>query len=339
MTFSIRQCWIKSNKNEYTLWKSLLHTANLRTEQLVDAVYIISEDGTDIGTGSIYQNIIKCVAITPDYQGGAAFNTLISHCTNEIYSQSYTSIYVYTKPASAAAFSYLGFKEIAQVDQQLVFMEKALFGIDAFVASLKSAYVLGQRIGGIVMNANPFTLGHLYLIEYAASHADAVHLFILSEDASVFPQTVRYQLVKEGCAHLKNVYLHDTNDYMVSAKTFPSYFLPEDAQITSIQAKLDATIFKEYIAPALGITVRFVGEEPLSFATNLYNEAMKEVFRNTIELVIIPRKTFNQEVISASRVRALFKEDKLAEIKQIVPSSTYEFLISNEGRKIQNSIK
>ncbi|EFA28598.1 ABC transporter, ATP-binding protein, partial [Haemophilus influenzae HK1212] len=38
--------------------------------------------------------------------------------------------------------------------------------------------------GSIVMNANPFTLGHRYLIEQALQQCDHLHLFIVGEDAS-----------------------------------------------------------------------------------------------------------------------------------------------------------
>ena len=43
------------------------------------------------------------------------------------------------------------------------------------------------KVAAIVMNANPFTLGHQYLVEKAAAENDLVHLFMVSEDASLFP--------------------------------------------------------------------------------------------------------------------------------------------------------
>ena len=42
-----------------------------------------------------------------------------------------------------------------------------------------------------MMNANPFTLGHLHLVERAASENDTLHLFILSEEAGPIPFLIR----------------------------------------------------------------------------------------------------------------------------------------------------
>ncbi len=339
MDYTIQRLWINSNSKDRAIWEQLLGEANLKTEQNLDKTFSLYDGDTPIGTGSVFQNIIKCVAIKDEYRGGPAFNQLISHLMNEIYDNGYSSIYVYTKPASKSAFSYLGFTEIAEVDHQLVFLEKSMHPINDFVHELKTHYIEGQTIGGIVMNANPFTKGHQYLIDYASSRVDVLHLFILEEDASVFPTEIRKRLVAEGTAQFKNVHIHSTGDYMVSTKTFPSYFLPEDADVTRTQAKLDATVFKRYIAPALGITIRFVGEEPLSFATNIYNEAMRKVFAGSIELVIIKRLESGTEVISASRVRKLFGEGDFDAIKQIVPETTYNFLISDEAKPIQDHLK
>ncbi len=64
------------------------------------------------------------------------------------------------------------------------------------------------------MNANPFTLGHQYLVEKAASECDTLHIFIVSEDASLVPFPVRKKLVLEGTCHLPNVICHDSGPYL-----------------------------------------------------------------------------------------------------------------------------
>lgn len=74
------------------------------------------------------------------------------------------------------------------------------------------------------MNANPFTLGHLYLTERASAENDTVHLFMVSEDASLIPFKVRRRLVTEGTSHLDNIIYHDSGPYIISSATFPSYF-------------------------------------------------------------------------------------------------------------------
>ncbi|MGX7394330.1 [citrate (pro-3S)-lyase] ligase [Carnobacterium mobile] len=339
MDFQIKRLWVKKSKTDHQKWEKLLHQAGIQTEENVDYTVGLFDGEKLIGTGSIADNVLKCFAVCKDYTGGGAINQLVSHLMNKVFEDGETACYVYTKPASKAAFQHLGFKEISRVEEELVFMEKAAFGFESYLQALSQEAVEGERIAGIVMNANPFTKGHQYLVETAAKENDWVHLFVLSEDASVFPAADRKKLVKEGGKYLKNISIHDTKSYLVSSATFPSYFLKENSDVTRIQAKLDATIFREAIAPTLNIRFRYVGEEPYSEATNIYNEAMAEVFDDTIQLIILPRKATSEEVISASRVRTLFAENKLNELKALVPQTTFDYLNSQKGKEVQLKLK
>ena len=130
------------------------------------------------------------------------------------------------------------------------------------------------------MNANPFSLGHLYLVEKAARENDILHLFIVSEDASLVPFSVRKRLVMEGTSHIKNICYHDSGPYIISNSTFPSYFQKDHDSVIQGHALLDLTISKE-IASTLGINYRHVGEEPNSQVTNMYNQIMKEKLPDT----------------------------------------------------------
>jgi len=331
--------WIDKNLQQKEAWKEILMTCGIHHEENIDYTVGVYEEGELLATGSLYGNIIKCVAVDPAYQGTGVINSLISHLMDTVFSQGYQSCYVYTKPEAVSSFFHLGFKEIARVEGKLVFGEKAINGFEAYLKRLKECKITGDTIAGIVMNANPFTKGHQHLVETAARENDIVHLFVLTEDLSAFPAAARLQLVREGTSHLKNVYVHETGDYMVSAKTFPSYFLKEDEDVTKVQAQLDAVIFKEYIAPALGITRRYVGEEPFSFATNIYNKAMAEIFQGSLELIVIQRKTVGEQVISATRVRALMAEGKIDELESLVPEGTLRFIKSPAGRQIQERLR
>lgn len=320
-------------------WEDILFHASIRPEKAIDYTAGVFEGDSLIATGSIFQNILKCIAIAPEHMGGKVFNILMSHLMSEVFDKGYISCFVYTKEEAAHSFMHLGFCEIARVSGELVFLELSAKGFHSYIEDLKKTRKEGDRVASIVMNANPFTNGHLHLIETAVKENDILHIFILSEELSDFPSRIRLELVKQGTAHLHNIVLHVTGDYIVSAKTFPSYFLKEKSDVTYIQASLDAIIFKTHIAPSLGISRRYVGEEPLSQATAIYNEALKDVFNEEIELIVIPRKELANEVISASRVRKLLKEDHMEQIKDIVPKSTFEFLLSPEGRKIQSKMQ
>lgn len=225
-----------------------------------------------IATGSCFGATLRCFAVSQQHQGEGLLNEVVSHLMEYQMARGYTHLFLYTKIKSAKFFQSLGFYEIARVDGTLVFMENRRNGFPSYLSRLEKIARPGVS-GAIVMNANPFTLGHQYLVETAAARCDTLHLFLLSEDASLVPFGVRKQLVQAGTAHLKNVVLHDSGPYIISNATFPSYFLKDDAAVIQGHAKLDLAIFVR-IARALGVTVRFVGEEPTSQVTGLYNEIM-----------------------------------------------------------------
>ena len=174
---------------------------------------------------------------------------------------------------------------------------------DLYETATDTAAYLPKKVAALVMNANPFTLGHQYLVEKAAAENDLLHLFIVSEDASLVPFQVRKRLVMEGTAHLKNICYHDSGPYIISNATFPSYFQKDENAVIESHAMLDLTVFTQ-IAKILGITRRYVGEEPTSLVTGIYNQIMSEKLpEQGIECIIVPRKTCEDTPISASNVR------------------------------------
>lgn len=191
-------------------------------------------------------------------------------------------------------------------------------------------------IGSIVMNCNPFTNGHKFLIETAARMVDRLYIFVVEENKSFFQFEDRLELVKKGTAHLENVCVLPSGKFIISAETFPGYFYKADLQGATIDASKDVDTFGQHIAPALGITYRFAGEEPLDLVTRQYNQAMEERLPlYGIKFIVIPRKKDSGEVISASRVRAYMKEGKWDEISKIVPETTYNFLLQKYGGKVE----
>lgn len=187
-------------------------------------------------------------------------------------------------------------------------------------------------IGSIVMNCNPFTNGHKFLIETASRMVDQLYIFVVEENKSFFQFEDRMELVKKGTAYLDNVCVLPSGKFIISAETFPGYFYKADLQDATIDASKDVDIYGQYIAPALGITYRFAGEEPLDLVTRQYNQAMEERLPlYGIRFIVIPRKKNSGAVISASRVRACMKEGKWEEIKKIVPATTYSFLVEKYG--------
>ena len=335
----IKKLYVNRVESDRESWNQLLSQEGIKSEANIEETFGLFDNEILIGTASRYQNVIKCVAVDSTAQGGAYFNQIISHLMNRNTELGYFKHYVYTKAGCKQSFEYLGFKEIEQVDQTLIFMESAVSGFPVFLEKIRKYKVNKDNVSSIVMNANPFTLGHQLLVETAAIKSDHVFVFVLSEEMSLFTTEIRTKLVKLGTAHLNNVTVLSTDNYMVSNATFPSYFLKESDDITSIQARLDAKIFANHIADALNIKKRYVGSEPFSIATNLYNNALRHEFKGKLELEIIERFQNETDIISATKVRNMLINDELSRVIKFVPKSTYDFLVSDEGKLVIKKMK
>ncbi|GAK56612.1 citrate (Pro-3S)-lyase ligase [Candidatus Vecturithrix granuli] len=297
-------------------------------------------DNLLIGTGSLSKRVLKCIAIDDAYKGMGMTNKIVSHLSMKAYQQGQTHLFIYTKPENVPLFEPLGFYAIYELHQTVTLLENTPIGLQDYLKSLRAKRREAQQVGAVVVNCNPFTLGHRYLIESAAARSEVVHVFVVQEDRSVFPFEVRYRLVKEGVSDLERVSVHQGGDYIISQATFPSYFLKESQQVDDVHARLDAGIFAKYIAPTLGITIRFVGNEPLCPVTSHYNQMMKSILpAHGIEVIELERKQKDGEVISASRVRKFLCEGRLEEIRKIVPETTYRYLISEEAQSVIKQIK
>ncbi|MEL7647225.1 MAG: [citrate (pro-3S)-lyase] ligase [Sedimentibacter sp.] len=327
------------NRAERSEVDEFLKQQELLLEKDVEFTLAIYEDDKIIGTGSITGNVLKCIAIDPEFQGEGFSNKLVSMLLSEQYQRGNSHLFIFTKPKNSKMFQDFGFKEITSVDGQVTLLENNPRGIEDYTSRLKSQRRDGKIVSGLVMNCNPFTFGHQYLIETASANSDVVHIFVVWEDRSVFPSNVRYRLVKEGTKHLKNVFVHRGENYIISNSTFPSYFLKEKNSIVSIHAKLDVKIFGEFIAPALGINRRYVGQELSDPVTKEYNTVMIETLRDyNIEVIEIERKKIHEAAVSASRVRELIRNGEIEKVRHLVPQTTYEFLISEEAGPIVEKI-
>ena len=295
---------------------------------------LFDEEDELIATGSCFGNTLRCLAVSGAHQGEGLLNQIVGHLLEVQILRGNSHIFLYTKLKSKRFMESLGFYEIATVGSELVFMENRRNGFGDFCESLRTKRTEGQRIAGIVMNANPFTLGHRYLVETAAKENDVVHLFVLSEDAGPIPAVVRKRLVREGVFDLSNVILHETGPYMISSATFPSYFLKDEDAVIRVQAQLDIQVFCS-IARALGIARRYVGEETRSHVTAMYNDVMKSLLpQHGISCVEIPRATKDSEVISASTVRQAIHDGNWDVLKDLVPETTYAYFTGPEGAAV-----
>lgn len=295
------------------------------------------EDYQIVATGSCFANTLRCFAVSGAHQGEGLLNQVITHLMDIQYQRGNLHLFLYTKINSAKFFHDLGFYEIARVDDTLVFMENRKNGFSDYLADLSQTKREGTS-AALVMNANPFTLGHQYLAETAASRCDTLHIFIVSEDASLVPFSVRKRLVLAGTSHLPNVICHDSGPYIISNATFPSYFLKDEEAVIKSHARLDLIIFSR-IAEALSVTCRYVGEEPFSQVTGIYNQIMSDQLPAAgIDCVILPRKQSGDKPISASYVRQLLQKRDFESLKLLVPDSTLDYFKSEEAKPVMDKI-
>lgn len=288
-----------------------------------------------VAAGSCFGNTIRCLAVDGGRRGEGHLVQVVSHLLDVQARRGNLQVFLYTKPENLAFFTGLGFYEIARTETA-VFLENSREGFCRYCAALKKAP--GRRIAAVVMNANPFTLGHRHLLERAAAENDAVHLFLLSEDAGPIPASVRRRLAEEGTRDLPNVILQETGPYMISSATFPSYFLKDQDGVIRAQAALDLAVFRK-IAEHLGIQRRYVGEEPTSRVTGLYNRVMAARLPDAgIECCVVPRMETNGQVISASTVRQAIHDGCLESVRDMLPASTYRYFASAEAEPVRRAI-
>ncbi len=328
---------LPGNKRDNAQVDRLLAEEGIRRDDNLDYTCgLFDESWNLVATGSCFHNTLRCLAVSHTRQGEGLLNKVIGHLLDVQMQRGNTHLFLYTKPAAARFLADLGFFEIGRVPGKLVFMENRRGGFRRYCEGLERKD--GDRIAGIVMNANPFTLGHRHLVERAAKENDVVHLFVLSEEAGPIPFGVRKRLVKEGVADMKNVIVHDSGPYIISSATFPSYFLKEGDTVIRTQAELDLQIFGK-IAAHLGIRRRYVGQERSSHVTALYNEIMLEKLPGLgVECIEIPRLESDGRVISASTVRQAIHDGRLEEIRDFLPATTYTFFAGEAGRAVCDAI-
>ena len=328
------------DKRSLRLQDALLQKEGIERDRNLDySIGLFDDDYQMVATGSCFKNTLRCMAVDSSHQGEGLLNKVVTHLMDHQFERGNRDLFLYTKCDSAKFFHDLGFYEIARVEGKVVFMENLRTGFSSYLEDLAKTRVDAERVACVVMNANPFTLGHQYLLETASAENDVVHVFVVSEDASLVPFSVRYRLVQEGSAHLKNLVYHPTGSYIISNATFPSYFLKDADTVIRSHARLDIQVFKQ-IAAALGVTSRYVGEEPFSQVTGIYNEVMKEELeKEGIACKVLPRKALDGKAVSASTVRVLVKEGRFEELKELVPEATYRFFTSEEAEPVIRAIR
>lgn len=313
-----------------------LNRHHLEYEWDIEYAVIIRDHNEIIATASVARNVMKCFLVKEEYKNQGLTNKLFYHLEQHLHEQNIYHYFVFTSPENEKIFTSLNMKRIVKTMNTVLLEGGGDINIE--LQNLKEQYqISNNKKACVIINANPMTLGHRYLIETAAQENKEVLVFVVSEDLSSFPFEDRFQIIKEATKDLENVKVLPSLSYLVSRLTFPKYFLKEDQLISSEQTLMDVLVYKEYYKKIFHIQRRYLGEEPYSFNTNKYNETLKDYLGDHI--TIIKRKENNHTAISASTVRKLIKNNHLDKLSEYVPQATIDYLKSDKGQRIIKTIQ
>ena len=326
--------------------EDFLGSNGLRLGEVDLYLAVLSEDGAILAGGGLQRDILKCLAVSAEARSLGLSVPLVSRLISVASERGCTNVKVFTKPENRALFESLGFKLLAEAPKAIL-LENGR-GLADYCAYLRAH----QAPGVIIMNANPFTLGHKYLVEKAESRN--LVIIPVKEDASRFSYAERLAMIRSGAGDWADVV--EGSDYQISAATFPTYFLKNLSDAAETQMRLDIDLFGRHIAPALGALVRYVGSEPADPLTARYNALMKELLpKYGVQLVEIPRLAVDSDCradsstppsaplrmtkgttpelvkgpVTATSVRALLDEGRFKAASALTPESTWPYLLAD----------
>ena len=319
--------------------EQLLQRTGLRLDKNLDySCGLFDDDGCLLAVGSSFGCTLRCLAVAPEHRGEGLMNLVVTHLVERLVERGTSRVFLCTKYSNAPFFRGLGFCEIVQSEDGICFMENRRGAFDAYLQRLAGLRIEG-RSAAVVMHANPFTLGHRYLLERAAADNDRVYLFLLSEETGPIPFSVRKELVLRNIADMPQVLCLDAGPYMISSATFPSYFVPDDDEAILAHAGIDLKIFLR-VAEVLGIGARYVGEEKSSHVTAVYNHMMSRLLPpRGVDVCEIPRLTKDGVVVSASSVRQAIHDGDPETLRLMLSDPSLRYWESAEARPVVEAIR
>lgn len=341
---------------EFREAETLLESRGLELPEGISFGLGLYEENRLIGTGFLTGDILCGIGVAAGREGKGVSAAIVTELLNHALGQGFRTLRLFTKPAEAPKFAALGFSPLVTAPEAAL-LEWGEAGYPAWLAATRT-FLTRHEIparheiptapgrkdsiarGAVVMNANPFTLGHRFLVMQALERCDTVLVFVVEEEASAFPFPVRLRLVREGLADLPEALVLPAGPYMVSRASFPSYFTGKERH-ARVHAELDCALFARKIAPDLGIGLRAVGTEPLCPVTALYNEIMRRILPESgIQCLEVPRYAADGgEAVSASAVRAGLAGTDDSAWRALVPRTTYAFLTGPEADAIRAGLR
>ncbi len=325
------------SKRDIQQAQALIQGCGLAFEENFESLVGVFEARKLVAVGARERNILKMFAIAAEHQRGGMLGELVTELIRLGFMAGEDTFFVFTPPKNALSFQALNFIPLVHHHQAML-LEYGN-GLGRYLEQHRPLVRPGNN-GAVVVNCNPFTLGHRYLIEEAAAQVDTLYVFVVREDRSVFPFDVRFRLVSEGVADLPNVRVLDSSHYAVSSVTFPAYFLKDPSCAEDLQMEMDLVLFGKHLAPFFHITKRFIGTEPYCRTTRIYSETMKRVLAPfAVETVQIERREAAGKVISAFRVREAIRKEAFETLRRLVPATTLNYILSDEAGELRETMR
>ena len=293
-----------------------LQSLRMEYDSSITYTLIKWDDEGIAATGSLDGRVLKCVGVRPDLRGTDLLQEVVGELTEKVREGGHEHVLLVTRPIHEERFLEMGFYTVEETDR-LVLMEDRPDGMQEWVSKVPAA---GDGIKGVICaNFDPITNGHLYLIQKAQLLCDKLYLFVTDDEKCTVPLADRLGMVASAVSNIPNVIVCPADDY-------------QSGDISDrVSCELDLKLFACKVAAPLGITHRFVGQEPYSPMTGKYNLYMKEILpQYGVSLVEFSRlRAGDKGYFSASTVRRLWEEKDFEALAEMVPHAALEYMQNN----------
>lgn len=300
-----------------------------------DLTMVVRHEGAIVATGSVEGNTLKYFFVHADHQHEGLARLIFNGLVQYLSDKGYVSYFAFTTPENILIFAALGMVLVYNTERACL-MEGGFGSYSNWISRIQKKIPKKEgRRGAVVMNCNPMTNGHRYLVETASKEVSDLLVFVVQEDSSLFPFEDRYRIVKNELKEFPNVHVLMGGPYIISKATFPTYFIKKLDEMLDVYTGLDGGLFIDKIARDLEIDVRFFGSEPTDEVTEVYNSKLRELMKkSSLESKTVERLEKNGIPVSASVVRKLLTEDKIEEAYGMIPENTVKYLESEEGKEL-----
>ena len=300
--------------------RALVDSSCLRFEDGYDDLVGVFEGGQLAACGARAGRVLKMLVVAPEHRGGGLLAEIITELMRRGSEAGVAGFFIFTRPGTAPVFQSLGFKPLAATEQAALL--ELGNGLHRYLRQRASLVHTGEN-AAVLVNADPFTVGHQALVEHAAALADKVYVLVPSEGNFLFPLPTRLELARLGTAHIANAVVTDTGPYALGSATFPAYFLTGGEEPDQVRLELDAELFAKHLAPAFYVRTRVVGSEPADPASRRYNQILRQRLRGcSVRLEEIERTKAGERWVDTRRVRRALLVGDLAAAAALVPEAT-----------------